>query len=145
MPFWKIYHSPNTLTQEDKSTLSASITQYYVSIGLPAFYVNVFYLPLGSDDFFVGGNPQSKKVSIEILHIARQWEAAETARSARFKNSVNEILRPYTANKGMQVEFCVVQGPPQLWMINGIDPPEGNGDEVLGERNRKALEESVKT
>lgn len=145
MPFWKIYHSSNTLTQEDKSTLSASITQFYISVGLPAFYVNVFFLPLTSDNFFVGGTPQSQKLSIEIVHVARQWDSTRTAGATNFKNKVDEILRPYTIDKGVQVEYCVVQGPPQLWRINGIDPPEGSEDEVLRGRNRALLEESVKT
>jgi phenylpyruvate tautomerase PptA (4-oxalocrotonate tautomerase family) len=146
MPFWKIYHSPNTLTQEDKSTLSASITEYYVSVGLPAYYVNIFYLPLPSSDFYVGGKPESKKLSIEILHIARQWDSTEPARATYFKNSINNILKPYTTDKGVQLEFCVVQGPPQLWRINGIDPPEGLGQkqEEEIEKNRELLEESVK-
>jgi hypothetical protein len=144
MPFWKIYHSLNTLTQQDKATLSASITEYYTSIGLPAFYVNIFYLPLSSADFFVGGKPIFKKLSIEILHIARQWQSTEHARTTRFKDSITEILRPYTTDKGVQVEFCVLQGPPQLWRINGIDPPENNEDGEEVERNRALLEESVK-
>ncbi|EEA19963.1 hypothetical protein TMatcc_010109 [Talaromyces marneffei ATCC 18224] len=146
MPYWKIYHSPNTLTEEDKTTLSASITSYYTSVGLPAFYVNIFYLPLASSDFFVGGKPVSKKLAIEVLHIARQWDSTETDRAVRLKNGITEILKPYTTDKGVQVEFCVVQGPPQLWRINGIDPPEGvdASNEELVERNRGLLEESVK-
>ncbi|EED14410.1 conserved hypothetical protein [Talaromyces stipitatus ATCC 10500] len=150
MPYWKIYHGLDTLEPSDKTTLSKSITEYYTSLGLPAFYVNIFYFPLPEQEFYVGGVPQGKKISIEITHIAKQIDPTIQKFSKYFKNSIDKILRPYTIDRGVQVEFCVVQVPPQLWRINGIDPPEGLDQSVDGavevaEKNRELLAESMKS
>ena len=51
-------------------------------------------------------------------------------------------MRPYTIAKGFHLEYFVVEGPPHLWRINGIDPPEGFGpdEQEQAEKNRALLE-----
>lgn len=56
MPLWHIYHPPNTLqTPDAKSALAKDITSIYTSRGLPAFYVNVFFIPVDPSSMFIGG------------------------------------------------------------------------------------------
>jgi phenylpyruvate tautomerase PptA (4-oxalocrotonate tautomerase family) len=143
MPYWKVYHSVDTLTPEDKSAIAHGVTQWYVAAGLPAFYVNVFFLPLPPSNFYTSGKSESKKVSIEILHVARQWDPTNAAGAVRIKTGLDRILRPFTLDKGIDLEFCVAESPAALWRINGIDPPEGLGpdQQELAEANKKLLEE----
>lgn len=144
MPFWKVYHSADTLTPEDKAALAKEITDWYCSSGLPAFYVNILYLPLSTSNFYTSGKPESKKVTIEILHIARNWDAANTAMATRMKTCIDRILKPYTLDKGIHLEFAINDSSAALWRINGIDPPEGipADQKELAETNKKLLEQS---
>jgi len=145
MPYWKIYHGVDAFTTEEKDAIAKSVTNYYVSVGLPDFYVNIFFIAVPTSNFYVAGQTESKKVSVEMLHIARQWDRNDYSRATRFKNRISDILAPFTTDKGLQLEFCVVEGPAQLWRINGIDPPEGLGpdQQELAETNKKLLEQSV--
>ncbi|OKL62332.1 hypothetical protein UA08_02286 [Talaromyces atroroseus] len=147
MPFWKVYYSVDTLTPEDKSAISQAVTKWYVAGGLPDFYVNVFFLPLPPSNFYTGGKPEHKKVSIEILHIARQWDPTNAAAAVRIKSSFDQILKPFTLDRGVHLEFCVAESPAALWRINGIDPPEGLGpdQQELAEVNKKLLEQSFES
>ena len=70
MPLWQIFSNPSTFTPDQKRALVESITPMYTKIGLPAFYVNVIFIPVESDCFYVGNQQVTKMVRIVIEHIA---------------------------------------------------------------------------
>ena len=90
MPLWTIYHPPSTFTTpSSKSAFAAAITAIYTSIPLPAFYVNVLFIPVDASSYYIGGvarpsprdasknlgpGPDSEKpfVRITIENIARK-------------------------------------------------------------------------
>ncbi|KAF5123402.1 hypothetical protein E5D57_011315 [Metarhizium anisopliae] len=48
---------------------------------------------------------------------------------------------PFTIDKGIHLEYAVLEGPAALWRIDGIDPPEAFGpdEQEQAEANRKIL------
>lgn len=79
MPLWKIYHPPTTFsTPASKSAFAAAITKIYTTIPLPAFYVNVLFIPVAADSYYIGGEsrpgPENSKpfVRVTIENIARK-------------------------------------------------------------------------
>lgn len=54
MPLWNIYHPPSTFTST-KSALAKAITEIYTGVGLPAFYVNVYFQPIEPESCYIGG------------------------------------------------------------------------------------------
>jgi phenylpyruvate tautomerase PptA (4-oxalocrotonate tautomerase family) len=59
MPLWKIYHPPSTFTTPaSKSALANAITEIYTAVPLPAFYVNVLFLPVDANNYYIGGVPR---------------------------------------------------------------------------------------
>lgn len=79
MPLWRIFSAPSTFSAAQKAALAKSITSLYTSAGLPAFYVNVIFIPVPSDSFYIGGQPQSNMVRITIEHIAIHWPDSKRA------------------------------------------------------------------
>ena len=143
MPFWKVFHSSQTLANAtDKEAIAKAATEFYVGVGLPAFYVQVVFIPIADNFFFVAGQSKSKSIMIEIDHVARHMGESEKARQTRFKDAVDTIMKPYTTDRGCHLEFAVLEGPAHLWRINGVDPPEGFGpdDHEQAENNRALLE-----
>jgi hypothetical protein len=144
MPLWKVFHGSDTLkSQADKEAIAKGATQFYVKNGLPAFYVNVIFIPVTPDNFFTGGVEKSKTVGIEIDHVARHWDPIDKATSGAVKDGIDAIMRPYTIDRGFHLEYAILEGPVGLWRINGIDPPESFGpdEQAEAERNRKILNE----
>lgn len=148
MPVWKIYHSPNVFTDQDKATIAKGATDFYVGVDLPAFYVHVFFLPLEKEDNYTAGTQQDRFVFIELDHIARnvgpdwgKW------RTDRLKNAVDSVMMPFTTHKGIHLEYCVLEGPAALWRIDGVDPPEAVGpdERAQAEENRRVLAERYGT
>lgn len=70
MPLWRIFSHPSTFTTAQKQALAESITSLYTGRGLPAFYVDVVFIPVEPDSFFVGGKRVANMVRIAIEHIA---------------------------------------------------------------------------
>ncbi len=60
MPLWHVYHPANTFNDyATKAALAKSITQIYTDVGLPAFYVNVYFHKIPGEDIWIGGVPQT--------------------------------------------------------------------------------------
>lgn len=78
MPLWRIFAHPDTFTPTQRTAFAKNITEYYVDKGLPAFYVNVFFVPLEADQCFVGGVPKTNFVRIAIEHIAKHYPNGST-------------------------------------------------------------------
>jgi hypothetical protein len=137
MPVWKIYHGPDTFTDKaERHKLANEITDFYISRGLPAYYVNVQYWPLSPDKYYTGGNPIAKTVFVEILHVARNWDRKDKQYPTLIKDAVDNILRSYTIDLGLHLEFAILESAAQLWRINGIDPPESFGPDQQEEAAR---------
>lgn len=85
MPLWRIWSHPKTFTPAQRSALAKDITAYYVSRGLPAFYVNVLFIDVDENALYIGGQPKKNFVRIAVEHIARTMPSNETAegRAAR--------------------------------------------------------------
>lgn len=70
MPLWRIFSHPDTFSTAQKQALVESITPFYTISGLPAFYVNVVFIPVEPSSFYIGGQPVKNMVRIAIEHIA---------------------------------------------------------------------------
>ncbi len=56
MPLWHVYHPEGTYSShEAKAELSQAITSIYTGVGLPAFYVAVWFHPFSGENIWVGG------------------------------------------------------------------------------------------
>jgi len=114
MPLWRIFAHPSTFSFDQKKGIADAVTKLYTSepINLPAFYVNVLFIPLKEDEcvpppllsssletvlreskqltdnanrVFIGGQPRKNFVRIVIEQIARQMPdpSTEEGRGAR--------------------------------------------------------------
>jgi len=148
MPLWNIYHPPTTFKEESaKQSLARDITTIYTSIGLPAFYVVVNFIPMPLGSMYIGGAPNdsastvSKKpfVRFSIDHIAVRLPD-DDAEYRRVVDKINGILKPHVEDKGYGWEFHVNETERRLWSIDGFEPP-GFGSE--GERVWREKGEAV--
>ena len=69
MPLWHVYHPPTTFTTAaSKTALAAAFTKLYTDVGLPPFYVNVYFHQIPATDIYIGGQPQeSTEPGVEPL------------------------------------------------------------------------------
>ncbi|CZT17836.1 uncharacterized protein RCC_03672 [Ramularia collo-cygni] len=142
MPIWKFHHHPDIFTDNsERLAIARAATAFYVSHGIPDYYVNIQFFPLTPNEFYTGGNPISTTVFVEITHVARHWDPTDNAAALRMKDSFDKILMPYTTDRGLHLEYCVHESPAALWRINGIDPPESFGpdDQEQAVKNRARL------
>jgi hypothetical protein len=98
----------------------------------------VVFHEIKADSFFVGGEPRDKFVQIEVVHIARTNEAAAELAGitveeilGRYFEKVNELLKPYIADRGYEVEFHVETAPFETWQIDGMTPPSPYSEDEL--------------
>lgn len=89
MPLWRIFYNPSALQVDQRQSLAKAVTKLYTEppVGLPAFYVNVLFIPLQENEYFIGGEPRINFVRIVIEQIARtlpehDTEAGRQARAA---------------------------------------------------------------
>lgn len=139
MPSWYIKHSPNTITAPEKEQLAKSITRLYVSVGLPAFYVQVHFIENIPGTSFVGGELHPNFAALTIYHIARAFKTDEAKRG--FLAAVDEILNPFFEPKGMEWEYFIAESSRDLWKINGLVPPQPGSE---GEKKWAELNKAVK-
>lgn len=66
--------------------------------------------------------------------------------ATRMKNRMDKILKPYTIDRGIHLEYAIAEGAAELWRINGIDPPESFGpdEQEQAAHNKKLLDEMRK-
>jgi phenylpyruvate tautomerase PptA (4-oxalocrotonate tautomerase family) len=139
MPLWQLLTPENAFTSEEKADIASQITNIYSSdwsrenfgFELPKFYTSVVFHEVKADSFFVGGESRDNFIQIEVVHIARTNEgAAELAGITveeilrRYFENVNGILKPYTIDRGYEVEFHVETAPFETWQIDAMTPPE---------------------
>jgi hypothetical protein len=77
MPLWRVFHAPSAFTPELKKSFAAAVTELYTAppVSLPAFYVNVVFIPLSEENIWIGGEPRRDFVRIVIEQIARSLPA----------------------------------------------------------------------
>ncbi|WP_067681231.1 tautomerase family protein [Nocardia miyunensis] len=126
MPLWQIYHPVGVYSDQAKQDFAADITRHYTGVGLPAFYVVVQFQELGESDFLVGGKPSANTVRIVVSHLARHID--EPRRRRRMTEFVNAIIVPYTADRGLHCEFHIEESARDLWMIDGLWPPDAGSE-----------------
>ena len=127
MPVWYINHSPNVFSVDEKQHLAKSITNIYVSNGLPAFYVRVHFVEDAAGTAFIGGEIHPRFAGITIYHLARVFSSDEIKQ--RFHSRVNEVLSPVFEPKGMDWEYFITEASRDLWRINGLVPPAAGSEE----------------
>ncbi|KAK0738777.1 putative oxalocrotonate tautomerase [Schizothecium vesticola] len=141
MPLWIIYHPEGIFpTSSSKQSLAEAITLFYTSIGLPAFYVVVNFVPLPPSNIFMGGKipPASRPfVRFVINHVAMHQASATIMTFAAGR--MTEMLGPHV--EGCDWELHVDETPKELWRINGIvPPPNGSEAEKLWAETNRAVE-----
>ena len=122
MPRWNIYTLEGTLARKDKDTLAEQITALYVSLGIPAFWVNVFFHEMPVSRFYSGGKAEHNSVFFHIDHAARNFETQPEEVRLGFIKKVNEIAGPILG-KGLKWEYNIYDHPRDNWRINGMIPP----------------------
>ncbi|KAF9738779.1 hypothetical protein PMIN03_010130 [Paraphaeosphaeria minitans] len=154
MPLWMIYHPPSTFTSEDeKAALAKDITAVYTAVPLPAFYVNVLFVPLPATSIYIGGTARPSPhtsanepgsdssvpfIRVTIQHIARTLPNDEVR--DRFLKTVDEALKPHVADKGYDWEYSIEETRRDLWKVQGMVPPmPGSDAELEWVRENKAL------
>ncbi|KAF1991101.1 hypothetical protein K402DRAFT_400580 [Aulographum hederae CBS 113979] len=154
MPLWRIYHPEGTFTTPaHKKGLADGITKLYETIGLPAFYVVVLFIPLKTTDMFVGGSnrPPPPLTDASGHHIGLPvpsfWAdpkaaaeepqapfirifASNIARKMKddgmkgmFRERVNQLLQPWVKDWGYDWEWHADETDRELWEIEGVSPP----------------------
>ena len=94
MPLWRIYAHPATFTKEQKAGLAAAITKLYADppVSLPAFYVNVLFIPLQEDEIWIGGKTRKNFVRITIEQIARTMPSIDTEEGRAYRKGWMDII-----------------------------------------------------
>ncbi|KAJ7779674.1 putative oxalocrotonate tautomerase [Mycena metata] len=142
MPLHRFFVPTGLYTPEDKAAISEAITQLYSNppTSLPQFYVVVLFIELEKGNFFNGGKATDGMARITIEHVARNFAADDAARKRGFMDRYEQVIAPFTKNRGINWEVTVVDTDPLLWNINGIAPPQGNTEaEALWRRENKAV------
>lgn len=104
MPLWRIYANPSTFDDSQREGLAKAITAVYNGppAHLPAFYVNVLFIPLEEHNVWVGGEKTSNFVRITVEHIARNFGTDPTerkAKSTRFMNRAHQVSAAFVPLK----------------------------------------------
>ena len=105
MPLHRIWYAPGAISEQDKEGLAAHITKLYTTLGLPAFYVSVLFLPVEEQNYYVGGKKNRKFVRIVVQHIARQFESNKQADF--FIEQYEKILAPFIKERGLDWEVSI--------------------------------------
>ncbi|MCJ1260531.1 hypothetical protein MMC22_000392 [Lobaria immixta] len=143
MPLWRIFSHPSTFSTAQRQALAESITSHYTGEGLPAFYVDVVFIPVEPDSFYVGGKQAANMVRIAVDHLAihkpKQEDDSQGLRG-QLLNEIDEFLAPHIAARGdLDWEYNIVEAPRDLWKIQGIAPPPfKSAEEKVWARENKA-------
>ncbi|KAF8695444.1 4-oxalocrotonate tautomerase, partial [Rhizoctonia solani] len=126
MPMHRIYTTPGLYSVAEKQSLATAITEIYVSGGLPPFYVNVFFIEVPKDSYYIGGQPDDNFARFNVQHIARAFP--DKPYKLRFMEAYEKALKPFTADKGLNWEVNVDEADPLVWHTNGVSPPAPNSE-----------------
>ncbi|MCJ1381498.1 hypothetical protein MMC17_004609 [Xylographa soralifera] len=134
MPLWRIYSNPSTFTSAQKAALVADIVPLYVGAGLPGFFVNVLFIAVDDESFYVSGKSTKNFVRISIEHIAIHLPRIENdvgKSRVRLCDMIDMILKPHIAARSdLEWEYSVYETPRDLWKTNGIIAPDTGSKEM---------------
>jgi phenylpyruvate tautomerase PptA (4-oxalocrotonate tautomerase family) len=102
MSLHRIYHSPDVFSTANKQELAENITDLYRTIGLPEFYVDVIFVPIEKNSFFVGGQSKDEHIRIVIQHFATQLHSNEIRKT--FVQQYEKAISPLIEEKGYDWE-----------------------------------------
>jgi hypothetical protein len=83
--------------------------------------VNVFFHENRIGTFYSGGKTPPNTVFFVLDHAARSFPSEEVRLA--FIDSVNRIVEPVLAPKGVKWEYNIYEHPPDNWRVNGMVPP----------------------
>lgn len=127
MPLWKIYHPADAFTPDDKDEFAEKVTDIYAKF-MPRFYVNIIFVAVAEDSFYIGGKRRNNFVRIVMEHIAREFPNEEAGN--RFINKVDDTITPWVRDRSFDWEFHIDETPFTLWSVQGYFPPRfGTEDE----------------
>ena len=121
MPVWNFSTAPAVFSREEKEQLASNITDIYLKVGLPEFYVNIHFTELPLDSFYVGKKSSKTTAFLSIIHGARTFQNKQ--QQDNFMERVDNILRPVLEPKGVNRELVVQETSLELWRMNGLVPP----------------------
>ncbi|GJJ16040.1 hypothetical protein Clacol_010319 [Clathrus columnatus] len=134
MPLHRIYSPVGTLSSEEKALIAKNLTAVYVERGLPPFYVDVVFLDIPKDSFYVGGEQRT------IVRVVSQHLARTTPKELyqAILDRVEGAFAPLFRERGLEWEFHIEQHERELWRIQGFNPPPSGseGEKLWREKNR---------
>lgn len=116
MPLWRVYAHPATFTKEQKAGLAAAITKLYVDppVSLPAFYVNVLFIPLQEDEIWIGGETRKNFVRITVEQIARTMPSPDTEQGRAYRTGWMDTINDVRCSRVISMELV-------LMLVAGIE------------------------
>jgi phenylpyruvate tautomerase PptA (4-oxalocrotonate tautomerase family) len=121
MPLWKIHHPAGEYSVDDKKAFAGAITQVYEAVPIPRFYVVVVFEDLAADSIYVGGEPHSKFVRIQVDQMARTIPGPVLREW--WTHSLDAVIAPWVRDRGYDWEFTVAELPSDMWSLQGQIPP----------------------
>jgi len=121
MPLLRFYLPSNLLSTEEKKYLSQTISEIYKLQGLPAFYVNVFFIEIPHGSQFVGGEIADDFIRICIEHIALAFPSDDS--KTLYMQNLDNAICPLFESKGYRWEYHISETPRELWKVQSIVPP----------------------
>ncbi|KAF8669687.1 4-oxalocrotonate tautomerase [Rhizoctonia solani] len=121
MPLHRIYTASGVYSAAEKQALATAITEIYAPFGLPAFYINVFFIDLPKDSYYIGGKPNDCFVRFNVQHIERGFPNKQA--KLQYLEKYEQVLKPFTADKGLNWEVNIDPADSLVWHINGVSPP----------------------
>ncbi|CAK5272662.1 unnamed protein product [Mycena citricolor] len=146
MPFHQFYTPKGLYSDAEKAALAKGITALYAAppISLPEFYVVVAFIELEQGSFFVGAETKraDNMVRIQVEHLAGKFPVGEAGVASKrdFIARYEDIIKPYTAGRGVDWEIGVQECDAHLWHLNGMAPPPlGSEQAELWKKENKAI------
>lgn len=111
MPLWRIFYHPSAFTSDQKAALAKAITNIYASppARLPEFYVNVLFIPVQEDEYYIGGEARTNFVRIVIEQIARAMPDPSTEEGKGHRKAWMDRITEVSLLRSLHVVSCSVQ------------------------------------
>ncbi|MCJ1424522.1 hypothetical protein MMC29_002410 [Sticta canariensis] len=112
---WRIFSHSSNFNTSQKQALAKSITSFYTRGALATFYVDVVFVPVEPNSFYVGGKQAANMVRIAVEHIAvHQPKKEDDTQNSRAKMlaKIDELLAPHiAARRDLKWEYRIVETP----------------------------------
>ncbi|KAF7304423.1 4-oxalocrotonate tautomerase [Mycena chlorophos] len=148
MPIHRWIVPKGLYTPADKEALANAISDIYEKhIGLPRFYVVVFFIEQEAHDFYYGGKPvggagKTQFVRVDIEHIARNFATdAPVAEKHGFLDMYESVVAPWTKDRGVNWEVQIKDVCDRdLWHEDGRPPPAiGSVEEQIWKKENRPV------